>query len=475
MNRHFLSFEEISKATGGRWLDGQAASDGGVSSVSTDTRKISPGSLFVALFGEKLNGHDFLRQAVEAGAGALCVSDISKVPGEAAAKVPILLVDDTTKAYQRLGNFNRRRMKARIIALTGSCGKTSTKEILRTILAEAFGAGHVLATEGNTNNHVGVPQNLLRLNESHKFAIIEMGTNHPGEIEVLARIAEPELSIITSIGAGHLEFFGDTGGVAKEKSAIFAGTRKGGAAVMPAETPGLPFLEKAAEDLRILKFGEAGEGPAPDISVSYLGGNIGGSSFELRWNRIGLRRKISWPLSGRHQAFNAAAAALAAGECGVPPEKIAEALSGCSLPGMRMRTLESDGITWINDAYNANPTSARAGIDWLAEFADQDKLLAVLGDMLELGCSSVDQHCGVLDHAFEKLPMASFALVGSEMGKAFGKLRQAGAINAVIFPDSAAAAAGIGDLLRGKNMVYLKASRGTALEKIEEAFIRARK
>ncbi len=453
-----FSFDEIAGACGGEWL--QRPSGRGVGSVNTDSRKEAPGSLFIALSGESFDAHDFLQDALAKGAALLCVekAKAAKVPSGA----PAIAVGSCVEAYQRLANFHRRRMKGlKVVALTGSSGKTSTKEMLRAIFVRAFGEEHVLATEGNLNNQVGVPLTLLKLESRHKVCVVEMGTNHFGEIEPLSKAAEPDVALIVSIGRCHLEHFGSTEGVAREKGTIFRHLAKDGTAVIPAVSDGLAILEAEASGLKSMRFGD---GPGSDLKSNYLGGLISGSSFELQDLRGGAKEKVSWSLSGRHQAGNAAGAACAAMALGVELPVIAEGLAACSLPGMRMRLAEHGGATWINDAYNANPDSMKASLEWLADFADQAKLVIALGDMRELGDIALKAHVETLEFATSRLPGARIAAVGPFMSQAAAMLAKP-SIRA--FQDSAGAAPEVAAMARPGDTVFLKASRGTRLELLE--------
>ncbi|MCK5845167.1 MAG: hypothetical protein KAG97_10700, partial [Victivallales bacterium] len=288
-----------------------------ISGICTDTRAITTGALFVALVGDNFDGHDYLNEAVSAGAAALCVSArfADSATTEMPSSVPVIVVPDTLKAYQELGAAQRNAIRdLRVIGVTGSCGKTSVKEILAGILAFSHGDDGVLSTKSNTNNHVGVPLNLLRLAENHKFAVIEMGSNHPGEIEVLAKIAEPDISVITTIARAHLEFFGDLRGVATEKSSILSAvstSRIAPVAVIPEESPSNDILRTTAGPLTYT-FGTA---ESADLRVEYLGGDIAGSRIRLFSGGPcprELTREIKLPLRGRVQALNAAASSLAA-------------------------------------------------------------------------------------------------------------------------------------------------------------------
>ncbi|OGV40510.1 MAG: hypothetical protein A2X48_03020 [Lentisphaerae bacterium GWF2_49_21] len=443
--------------------------------VSTDTRKDCLNSIFFALKGDNFDGHDYLEAAASKNTSAICVSKDRLPKTKLPKDIPILIVDDTLKAYQSLAKFHRKRIGTKVIALTGSSGKTGTKEILKAILVHAYGADKIYATEGNTNNHVGVPQNLLNLRKNHEYAIIEMGTNHPGEIEALSLLAEPDYGLIVSIGKAHIEFFGDTDGVAREKSAIFAKMSPAGTAIIPAEGPGVKILDKSVKPFKALRFGGESARSA-DLQVKYLGGSMTGSSFELHWKNCGLRKTVNWHLPGRHQAMNAGAAVLAANAMGASPEIAVEALNmGVQIPGMRMRIQERDGITWINDAYNANPDSMRAGIEWLSEATSKDpgrtsRIFVILGDMLEMGEAGPRAHDEILEFTTRLIPKSILIVVGPLMGGAAKNIRSRPDISMRDFPDSDEAAKYVRMKIKRGDMIFLKGSRGMKLEKIENAF-----
>ncbi len=479
MRKFLFTYDELAEATGGEWVSrggGRSANDPtgsatlGVELVSTSTKAGCAGALFVALKGERLGAHEFLHDAVAAGAAAVCVRK-SFPRDHIPAGVDALLVDNTLTAFQALAKYHRNRLpNVKIVALTGSSGKTSTKDILQSVLAAGFGRDAVYATEGNTNNHVGVPQNLLRLKDTHKVAIIEMGTNHPGEIAVLTAMAKPDLATIVSIGPAHLEFFGDTDGVAREKGSIFAGLRPDGVAVIPASGPGQGILSMLSTSFTTKTFGDES---GADVRSSYKGGALEGSSFTLTL-ADGRSAEVSWRLRGAHQARNAAAAAAAAMSLGMSFEQVTEALSACEIGGMRMRVRVIRGVTWINDAYNANPDSVKAGLEWLSGFyASSRRVFLALGDMLELGESSHRGHCEVLETARRLLPSTAscevrLIVVGARMAEA---LRSVGAVEtAVAHATSDEAAVNVNRLLREGDMIYLKGSHSMALEKIESSW-----
>lgn len=458
-----FSFAEILNACGGEFVN---VSDFHISvdSVSTDSREKTKNGLFIALSGENFDGHDYLRQAIANGAVLLCIekAKLAKLP----PGVPAILVNSPLRAYQELAHLYRRRFKnLKVIALTGSCGKTSTKETLYAIFAQVYGAEHVLATQGNTNNQIGVPQNMMRLTPEYKVCILEMGTNHFGEIEPIAGIAEPDVSLVVSIGSCHLEYLKNLDGVATEKSHILLALSKDGTAVIPQESPGNGILRSAASKAgRILTFGYSEKST---VQVIYKGGNISGSSFELINHENGERALVNWSLSGRHQACNAAGAAAVAVAFGIPLAQIAGGIRQTRLPGMRMRLAEHGGATWLNDAYNANPDSMRASLEWLSEFADEDRLLLVLGDMGEIGKSALKEHLKVLYYARRKFPEARIAAVGTHMSKAVAVMNLVSRKNILPFPVTEEAVAPIRRMVGKGDLVFLKASRRTGLEVIE--------
>ena len=471
MDKILFTYEELEKFTGGKW-SGAVNPGTGIDFISTDSRKDCRNSIFFALKGENFDAHDCLDAATANGTAAFCLSKSRMKEIKIPVDMPVLVVKDTLEAYQALAHQHRKKLDLKLIALTGSSGKTSTKEILRAILVYAFGKDKVYATQGNTNNHVGVPQNLLSLTETHKYAIIEMGTNHPGEIEVLSGIAEPDMGIIVSIGNAHIEFFGSLDGVAKEKSAIFAKMHKSGTAVIPADGSGSEILGRATKKFKTLRFGNENVADS-DLTVKYLGGDMFGGSFELYWKNCELRKNVKWQLPGKHQAVNAGAAVLAANAVGVSPELAAEALNnGVEIPGMRMRVQKKDGITWINDAYNANPDSMKAGIEWLAEAVSANtskgaRIFVILGDMLEMGDAGPAAHNEILKLASELIPDCMLIAVGPLMSEAAKNIGVNTDISLRDFPDSEEAAKYVKTKIRRNDVIFLKGSRGMKLEKIE--------
>ena len=454
-----FTLHELLRATEGRLVGDNAPAM--VDSVFTDTRETAKNALFLAFSGESFDAHDYLAQAVANGASLLCVeeSKLDKVP----SGVPAIAVPSTVTAFQRIARFHRLRFpNLKVILLSGSCGKTSTKESLRAIFVHAMDSISVLATEGNTNNQIGLPQNLLRLNARHRVAVLEAGTNHHGELEPLSYCAMPDLAIIVSIANCHLEFLGSLEGVAQEKSKLFTHLAPGGFAVIPAQCPGQDILARAAAPFRTGTFGFSDTDA--DLTARYLGGNLHGAKFTLTRATTGETVSVQWGIPGRHQAGNAAAAALAALTFGIPFQTIAEGLSRTTLPGLRMRVSEHNGATWINDAYNANPDSMAASLNWLSEFADPKKLVLILGDMGELGESSAEGHRSVCALAKDLFPDARFLVVGPHMTAA----AQETGLGCTAYP-SAQDAAKASVQIEADSLVFLKASRSTHLELLEPA------
>ena len=367
---------QIAQAVEGRLVGADLAIDG----VSTDTRAITEGQLFIALAGERFDAHDFLDQAVAAGAAALLVADESKLP----AGIPAVVVDDTRLALGRLAAAWRAKFSLPVIAVTGSNGKTTTKEMIAAILKAAFGAA-VLSTRGNLNNDIGLPLTLLGLRASHRAAVIEMGMNHPGEIAYLAPIGAPTVALITNAQRAHLEGMGDLDEVAREKGAIFNGLPADGVAVINGDDAYVGLWRGMAEGRPVRTF--AIDCPA-DVS-----GTVRQHGLEIGIDLVAPEGNATLTLSipGRHNARNAVAAAAACLAAGVPLAAVAEGLEAFSgVKGRLQRRAGKQGAEILDDTYNANPDSVRAGIDVLA--ATIGRKLLVLGDMGEIGEASGQYH-----------------------------------------------------------------------------------
>ncbi len=459
-----FTWQELLTITEGSWLVPPAGEEaGGVQAVSMDSRAIAAGELFLAYRGETHDSHDYLSQALDHQAAALIVD---RRPSHAlldrclATAVPCLQVSDTLAAYQALGHAHRRRFdKLRVIAITGSSGKTSTKEMVAAIARAAVGVDAVLATQGNTNNLIGVPRNLLQLRLHHRIAVLELGTSLPGEIAILTRLVQPDIAILTSIGPVHLEGLGSIEGVRREKAAIFEPLAlNDGWAILPRELAQEPILADLLPAGRTITVGSR---PDADLRVTYVSGDLEGSRFTAS---LGDQPpvEVSWPLHGAHQAANGGLALAAGLRLGVDLPAAAAALAKLLLPGMRMAITERDGVHWINDAYNANADSMRALIDWLALAVKPDQpLILCLGDMLELGEQVQDFHREIISYARRRLPAGTIVAIGPEMARAAGELG-----GCIVFEQVPDARDWLHSQLPTSGVVAIKASRGMRLERL---------
>lgn len=461
-----LTWQEVREATTGHWLHAPPDSRRTASGIFDDSRCVTPGSLFVAIRGDRMDGHAFIAQTIARNPGAVCID--RNLPGDVMraleqADVACLRVNDSLRAFHRLARAHRRQFRnLRVLAVTGSSGKTSCRAILQAIL-ESAQSGTVLGTEGNTNNAFGVPRNLLRLRSCHRTAVLELGTNRPGEIAALAAMVEPDIAVITTIGRAHLEQLGGLQGVAREKGALLKALPRNGTAVLPSDTPQRAVLLKSAGRRRVISFGID---DAADVRVTYQGRVAHGQyGIHLGYgqcsNADGL--SLTWLLGGRHQALNAAAAVAAALHLGVSEAAITKGLKTCILPDMRMRVVDQGNVHWVNDAYNANPDSVQAALLWFAELTEgtpSHLLRVVLGDMLELGEAAAEAHRDTVRYALTLFPRNTILCVGSLM-------RGAAEEFGVAHVDSAAAAKRrlAGNLHPG-SWVLLKGSRGVGLENV---------
>jgi UDP-N-acetylmuramoyl-tripeptide--D-alanyl-D-alanine ligase len=377
---------EILLATTGRLLRNGEGSRFG--EVVTDSSKVKPGSVFVALKGERLDGHRFVGDAVRRGAG--CVVVHRNLPPSAYGKATVVKVRDTLTALGDLAHYRREACGAKVLAITGSNGKTTTKEMVAAILEEAYDRenpvrGKILKTEGNFNNLVGLPLTLLRLHKRIKVAVVELGTNRPGEIARLAEIAAPDMGIITSVAAAHLEGLNSLAGVAREKGKLFSGIRPGGMIALNTDDPWVRRLGKKFKGKKIT-YGKRGEVRAE--SWRALGGN--GMMLYLRAGKK--RSRVRLGFLGEHNIANATGAAALAYGFGVSLAAIRRGLQRVKPFPMRMQIGNWRKIGIINDTYNANPASMEAAVKTLAAIQCRGEKTAILGDMFELGRQSGSQH-----------------------------------------------------------------------------------
>jgi UDP-N-acetylmuramoyl-tripeptide--D-alanyl-D-alanine ligase len=443
----------LARACDGRLL-GQ---DTGFGAVSIDSRTLEPGDLFVAVKGERFDGHDFASAAIERGAVALLVSQQLPVA------VPQVVVADTLEALARGARAWRRQFTLPLVGVGGSNGKTTTKEMLAAILARR---GPTLATRGNLNNHIGVPLTLFRLAPAHRAAVIEMGANHAGEIAALVGIVSPTVGLVTNAGAEHLEGFGSLEGVARAEGEMFAGLDDAATAVMNADDDFAPLWRELAGSRRIVSFGidRAADFRALSLS-SRIEGGAWVSGFDLATPAGAVSVRIALP--GRHSVLNASAAAAAAWACGASLEQIVDGLAAVQPVRGRLQLKPAHGGAWlIDDSYNANPSSAVAGLEVLGGLEGERWL--VLGEMAELGEHAIPGHVQVGREARAKGVSRLFAVGPSTLHavEAFGD-------GGAWFPDSRALAAGVRQGLRPGVTVLVKGSRMNRLETVVESLVEA--
>ena len=365
----------------------------GVTGVSIDTRTLAEGDLFVALKGDNSDGHDYVRKAFEAGAAA-AVIDEAHAQALAGAG-PLYVAKDTLVALEGLGRAARSRSKARIVAVTGSVGKTTTKELLRCALASA---GETHASAASYNNHWGVPLTLARMPESARFGVFEIGMNHAGEITPLVAMAQPHIAIITRIAPVHLEHFASVEAIADAKAEIFSGLQRGGVAILNRDDAQFERLRDAAGAAGVrfvLSFGESAEADATLLSC-----DVDGETTRVQARVLGQDLTYTIGAPGRHIAMNSLAVLMASRAAGLDLQAAARALAGFRPPagrGQRETLQAADGpFTIIDESYNANPASMRAALDLLGA-ADGKRRIAVLGDMLELGPQARALHAAIAE------------------------------------------------------------------------------
>ncbi len=426
-----------------------------IAGVSTDTRAIQPGQLFVALRGERFDAHDFLDQAIAAGAAALLV-DAARLPQDVG--VPAIAVADTRLALGQLAAWWRRQFNLPVIAVTGSNGKTTTKEMIASILQAAHGDA-VLATRGNLNNDIGLPLTLLALDGSHRAAVVEMGMNHPGEIDYLTRIGVPTVALVTNAQRAHLEGMGDLDEVAREKGAIFNGLAGEGVAVFNADDAYAAYWRGVAGTRPVLSFALD---QAADVTAKV---RQQGLEMVLQLQAPQGELEVRLRLPGRHNARNALAAAAACLAAGVPLSAVGQGLAAfAGVKGRLQRRAGKRGAEILDDTYNANPDSVRAGIDVLASTIGR-KLL-VLGDMGEIGEASGQYHDEIGGYAKSQ---------GVDLLYAFGDASKAAVRN---FGDGGRHFCAIDKLIAAvdkqlapETTVLVKGSRFMKMERVADALV----
>ena len=379
-----FSIDQVIKAVGGVLIAGAAQNT--VCGISTDSRQVERGNIFIALQGENFDGHDFVHKAVEKGAASVIISNEALFNLEKVDKaVSVIKASDTLQALGDLAHNYRQRFSLSVIGLTGSSGKTTTKEMMATIIGRKK---TILKTEGNLNNLIGLPQTIFRLTAEHELAILEMGTNTRGEIKRLTRIVAPNIALVTNIGPAHLAGFGSVDVVAREKGDLFLNMSQAGIAVVNLDDEAVKIIVERWNGRRI----NFSMSPNADVTVNDIEKN---GARGMRFNLVidGTSQKVQMKIVGIHHVYNAMAAAACAWAAGIGPETIKEGLEAFSPVGGRMEMIKlQNGAYVIDDSYNANPASVREALMTLKDLKNHHSGYVFLGDMLELGDAAEEMH-----------------------------------------------------------------------------------
>ena len=460
---------EIVAATGGKIMRGGRKEQFG--EIVTDSTKVKRGAVFLALKGARHDGHRFVGAAIKRGAA--CVIVQGALPAKTLGQATTVRVMDTLKALGDLAHYRRKKIAPKVLAITGSNGKTTTKEMIAAILEEATVDGQslrgsVLKTEGNFNNLVGLPLTLLGLRQQHRVAVVELGTNHPGEIQRLAEIADPDMAIITSVGAAHLEGLNSLAGVAREKGALYRNVRADGA------------IAVNLDDLWVNRLGARFKGPKFTYGKR---GQVRAVSTRMRGRRgmevivqSGRQRcKVRLNYLGQHNIANALGAAALSLGFGASLAAVRRGLEKVRPFSMRMQIEDWHGVGIINDTYNANPASMKAALTTLAEIPSTGAKIAVLGDMFELGKHSAKEH-RQLGRAAAVAALDGLYLLGPQADQVRrGALNGAmGAERIVIGQDHADLARQLRKRVKRGDWLLFKGSRGMAMEKVLHGLAGAR-
>lgn len=445
-----LSIREVVTACRGRLICGD--DEVVISGVSTDTRTIEPGMLFIPIRGENFDGHKFIDKAIENGAAAV----LTELGGE--YSVPAVRVEDTRRAMGRLASYYLNKLNIPTVAITGSVGKTTTKDMVASVLAKRY---NVYKTQGNLNNDIGVPLTVFALKPYHTAAVIEMGMNHFGEISYLTSIVKPDVALITNVGVSHIENLGSREGILKAKCEIFEGLKPEGTAIVNGDDDMLSTLRGSLKGL--VMFGT-------NTSLDWYADNMRERGLEgidctIHGNGSSVCFDVSISVPGRHMVLNALAAAAAGYALGMSAEEIKAGIEDFKPTKMRMDIIHSGDLTIINDAYNSNPVSAMAAVDVLA--AEEGVRCAVLGDMFELGSFAPKLHYELGEYTAKK-GIDIIVAVGELSRELYEGAKQVRNKNVYYFKTQEDFLENIGSIIRGKMTVLVKASRGMKFEKTTE-------
>jgi UDP-N-acetylmuramoyl-tripeptide--D-alanyl-D-alanine ligase len=418
--------------------------------ISTDTRKITPGSLFFALKGDKFDANTFAELAIKAGAAYAIIDDVDYEKGE-----QYILVDDVLTTLQNLARYHRSQLPIPVIGLTGSNGKTTTKELINAVLSQHY---KTYATKGNLNNHIGVPLTILAIDDSIEMAVIEMGANHQKEIELLCRIAQPSHGLITNVGKAHLEGFGGTEGVKKGKGELFDFLKAHlGVTFVNSDSTVLKAMVAERQLTGVIDYGH-------DVNSSISGQLLANAPFlKLQWKlKDGQYYTVQSQLTGAYNLDNILAAICIGNFFGLSPDEINNGIAGYQPKNNRSQITQTATNTLICDYYNANPSSMAVAIENIGKLDAPHKVL-ILGDMFELGQESAAEHIAVIEKAMQ-VPADQHIFIGHEFYKSNGT------VNATFYATAEDAIAGLKSQPVKNATILIKGSRGMALERLVDLF-----
>lgn len=445
-----LQLSDIARAVKGQWIGKDVEIDG----VSIDTRTLSPGQLYVAINGKNFDGHGFVDKAEQAGALAVLVEH------ECDTRLAQIIVEDSRLALAELSAFWRRQLSVKVVGVTGSNGKTTVKEMIAAILSTR---GKTLFTQGNLNNDIGVPLTLLKLDASHRYAVIEMGANHPGEIAYTSSFAEAEVSVITNVGAAHIEGFGDINGVARTKGEIVESLGPDGVAVLNRDDAFYEFWRDLAASRKIVSFGfdESADVRGENIRTNLENGGFV-TGFELKASNQKVEIRLN--LAGEHNVKNALAAAAVALQFGLDLRDIQRGLESVKPVTGRMQPLRGrKGNVVIDDTYNANPASLKAALDVLGSNDDNWVILGAFGELGE-NSPAIHRQMGELIKSMPVRRLFATGELAKQTVDAFG-------VGAQFFESQGQLIAALEQALTGKETLLVKGSRSQKMENVVAAIV----
>ncbi len=447
-----LTLQEVVDFAGGRLLRGNEARP--VPAISTDTRTLHGREMFLALKGENFDGHDHVHAAASARAIGAFVNR-SFVARNLPPDFALVEVDDTLTAYQRIATCYRRSLPLKVVGITGSNGKTSTKDFTAAVLSRRF---RVLKTEGNLNNHIGLPRMLLCADRSHEVAVLEMGMNHPGEIEPLARMASPDVAIITNIGRAHLEFMGSREAIAQEKGMLAEAIGPDGTVILNGADEFTPSIARRTS-ARVMTV----DAENATLRVKGIVQELHGSRFTIVTDAEQSDAYV--PVTGRHMIVNALLAVAAGIVLGIPLSECAAALGDVKLTEGRLEKKSLHGRWILDDSYNANPDSMSAALETLASLSVRGRRIAVLGKMGELGDAAENGYREVGELAAAK-GIDCIVTVGEEARVIGSSARMAGAAETIFAADTEQAARWLAEFSRENDLILVKGSRSAGMERV---------